>query len=181
MDDSKKVLDLLNTGLLSVEQVKKLIYGESMSQPTNFGVSGTIHYYAQGDETRCPHCYENKLQKIGILTLSNNTQQDTHRCTGCGKLSSVVGGGIQGLVNEAAQSISGQAGFVSVSSTNGALQTAINNQANNHAQGSNYQYGGTLGGAGLGGYQQAISLDNSTNSKFDTMNSNLVNISSNMW
>lgn len=173
------ISELLNHKLLDAETAKQFLLDCEKSlrkknmSVNNIGVGSTTHFYAQGDETRCPHCYKNTLIKIGILTLSNNTQQDTHRCTSCGKLSSVTGGGIQGLVTEAANAIQGSAGFVSVSTTSGTLATNIG-QVSSPVSTYGYASSGSA-------FQNDVSLDSNTKGKFDQMNSNLSNISGSMW
>lgn len=59
------------------------------------------HYHSQGDTIgRCPHCYNNNVEKIGVLTI-DGSPRDVIKCRQCNTLHSGADGGIQSLVDEA--------------------------------------------------------------------------------
>lgn len=143
----------------------------------NLGVNGNKHYYAVGDETRCPQCFSNTKVKIGVITLSNGVQQDTHKCTSCNTITSTTDGGIKSLVHEASGGASGgsgglQAGFVSSSSVvGGAINATVTNGAG-YANSAGYGY------ASNGSHQ--LALDYNSTSKFDNINNNITLTNSNL-
>jgi hypothetical protein len=59
------------------------------------------HYLSHGDLTgRCPQCFNNNVQKVGVLTI-NGTPQDVIKCDNCNTLSSGADGGVRSLIDEA--------------------------------------------------------------------------------
>lgn len=59
------------------------------------------HYHSQGDTNgRCPHCYTDRTEKIGVLTV-DGSPRDVHKCMSCNTLHSGPDGGVRSLVDEA--------------------------------------------------------------------------------
>ena len=145
----------------------------SITQKVVFGANQS-HYYSQNDEKgRCPSCYNNNTTKIGVLTIEG-TPQDLCKCNSCNKLYSGPDGGIRSLVEEAMTVHKTQnVGFVATGTTTGVIDmTSLTGDIT------------SLNGVGpsnQGHLSAPIQLDYNVHSKFDSMNSHLSSINSNMY
>lgn len=83
------------------------------------------HFHSQGDTTgRCPSCYTNSVQKIGVLSI-DGAQRDVHKCNNCNRLFSGSDGGIRSLVDEARKVFKTEnVGFVAINSTDTSYSTS---------------------------------------------------------
>ncbi len=87
------------------------------------------HYHSQGDTTgRCPHCYNNNVEKIGVLTI-DAVPRDVIKCKQCNTLHSGADGGVQSLLDEAREVFKTEnVGFVSQQRLDA---SDLNNSSNN--------------------------------------------------
>jgi hypothetical protein len=97
-------------------------------------IKGTLgkekrHYHSQGDTLgRCPHCYNNNVEKIGVLSVEG-VPRDVLKCRQCNTLHSGADGGIQSLVEEAKETFATEnVGFVSAVVNDGVPLTSSGSQ-----------------------------------------------------